>query len=337
MDYDFTSRERDFGRVVLAVTLDKKRMAERIIIGRTDEVRRQLDGKSGEVYYDETRPLGSLLLTLEGDKKNAWNEQGAVLRESFDNEYGRWEMTAPVSDYLRGKYETGEPSAMFAAIRTWDDYLNCYYMNHGDNILTDKLFMLYRPFDIYANNKPWKLNAASAVMTDAVRDGESGVELWYPMAKRPFETVVAGSSLLPIISYYLHRIEEWRYVFQRCKVCKTFFLARSRHYELCSAQCRKVQAVEAKREYDERVKGDELEKKYEATYHYWYNQQRRLKKNADPERLAAFDIAFRAFRKEAVRRKGLVKREKAKLEDFKNWLFVQQGEVDRLMGKLMQR
>lgn len=34
MEYDFTSRERAFGDVVFTLTLDKKRMKERIIIGR---------------------------------------------------------------------------------------------------------------------------------------------------------------------------------------------------------------------------------------------------------------------------------------------------------------
>jgi hypothetical protein len=333
MTYDFTSRERDFGRVVLAVTLDKKRMAERIVIGRTDEVRWRLDGRGGEVYYDETRPLGSLLLTLEGDKKNAWNEQGAALRESFGNKSGRWKITAPVSEFLRGKHDSVEPSAVFAATRTWEDYLNCYNMKNGDDILTDKLFVLYRPFDIYAHNKPWKLNSASAVMTDAVRDGESGVELWYPVVKRPFETVVATSSLLPIISYYLHRIEEWRFVFQRCKVCKGFFLARSGHYELCSDKCRKVQAVEAKREYDERVKGSSLEQLDEAAYFYWYNRLRKLRKTANHEKAAAFAEGFNTFRKEKTRRKGLVKSGEMKESDFFGWLAVQQGVADGLVGE----
>ena len=34
-------------------------------------------------------------------------------------------MAVPVSNFLRLKYESGEPPAMFAAIRTWEDYLNC--------------------------------------------------------------------------------------------------------------------------------------------------------------------------------------------------------------------
>ena len=33
MDYDFTRRERDFGRIVFALTIDQKKMKERIVIG----------------------------------------------------------------------------------------------------------------------------------------------------------------------------------------------------------------------------------------------------------------------------------------------------------------
>jgi len=128
MDYDFTSREREFGRVVFAITLNKKRMTERIVIGRSDDARMRLDNGGGRVYYDEVRPLGSLAVSFEADKSGEWNKHGITLRESYGKavprEAARWKMAAPVSEYLRGKYENGEPSAMFAAIRTWEDYLN---------------------------------------------------------------------------------------------------------------------------------------------------------------------------------------------------------------------
>ncbi|MCL2615974.1 MAG: hypothetical protein FWD30_04150, partial [Dehalococcoidia bacterium] len=105
------------------------------------------------------------------------------------------------------------------------------------------------------------------------------------------------------------------------------------HYELCSDACRKEQAVTAKREYDERAKGDRLEQLDEAAYYYWYNRWRKLKKGnaANPERAAAFKVAFDDFRKEAVRRKADVKRGDIRLNDFACWLISQQDEADRLM------
>ena len=122
-------------------------------------------------------------------------------------------------------------------------------------------------------------------------------------------------------------------MFQRCKVCGRDFVARSRHYELCSDGCRKKQAAEAKREFDERAKGNRLEQLYDAAYYYWYNRLRKLRreKAANPEKAAAVGEAFKAFRKEAVKRKAEVKCVKMKLNDFSSWLIEQQNEFDRLM------
>lgn len=204
-----------------------------------------------------------------------------------------------------------------------------------------------KPFAVYSEYKPWREDSAEA-LSKVTLDGESAVELWYlnrltePRAKRSagsagkqvLECIVTSASLMPVIAYYLHKIDEWRYVFQRCKVCGKYFLARSRHYELCSDECRKKQAVEAKREFDERVKDDRLEQLDEAAYYYWYNRLRKLKrgKNADPEKAMAVSVAFKAFRKEAVKRKAEVKRGGVKLAEFSSWLMVQQDAVDALMG-----
>jgi len=350
MGYDFTSKQRDFGRVVFALTLDRKRMTERVVIGRTDEARRCLEQGAGDVCYDETRPLGSLLLSFESDKKGEWNKHGLTLRESYGKtfpfEAERWKKSAPVADWLTAKYKSDEPSAVFAAIRTWEEYLICFKLNHGADLLTDKLSMLYKPFAIYSEYKPWRDEAAAA-LSNALRDGESNVELWYleqpddkPVKrksiltqKQRFEVIAASSSFLPVIFYYLNKLNEWRFVFQECKVCYNDFLARSRHYELCSDDCRKKQAASAKREFDERAKGDKLEQLDEAAYYYWYNRLRKLRKGkaANPEKAATFKAEFDKFRKEAVRRKAAVKQGEMKESDFSNWLFRQQNEADRLM------
>ena len=45
-------------------------------------------------------------------------------------------------------------------------------------------------------------------------------------------------------------------------------------------------------------------------------------------------MAFDDFRKEALRRKADVKAKKMERQDFRDWLFRQQIEADRLMDKL---
>jgi hypothetical protein len=301
-------------------------------------VRQRLESKTGEVYCDATRPLGSLLFSFEGDKTGEWSRNGIILSDSYGKifplEAERWSMAAPVLDFLFEKYKSGEPSAVFAAIRTWENYLNCFNMNHGAGVLSDRLAMLYKPFCIYADCKPWRKETAAA-LPNAWRDEESQVELWYPVAKRTLETVVTASSFLPLIFYYLHKIREWQLVFQYCKVCGKNFLARSRHFELCSAACRKQQAVIAKREFDERAKDNRLEQLDEAAYYYWYNRLRKLRKGkaANPDAEEIFKSAFDEYRKEAVQRKGAVKRGESRLADFADWLVLQQNEADRLMDE----
>jgi hypothetical protein len=351
MKYDFASRNRDFGRIVFALTLDRKKLTERIIIARSNEARLRLEKDAGDVYYDEVRPLGSLLIGFESDKTGEWNKNAFILRDSYGKSIprmaSRWKHAAPANHYLRGKAETDEPSALFAAARTWDEYLNCFNLNHGADLLIERLAMLYKPFSVYADYRPWQENAAET-LSRATLDGESAVELWYlgrigerhakraasPVGKRVLECVVASVSLTPVIAYYLHKVEEWRYVFQQCKVCGKDFLARSRHYELCSDDCRKKQAMESKREFDERAKDDRLEQLDEAAYQYWYNRLRKLKKgkNANPEKAAVVGATLKAFRKEAVKRKGEVKRGVIKFAEFTGWLVKQQDVVDALMA-----
>lgn len=371
MDYDFGKQGRGMGKIVFALALDRKKMTERIVIGEIGETRRHLEDGTGSIYFDRTRPLGALLIDFESDTGMEWNRNLMRLSESYGKAVPfaaeRWKMAAPAADFLRGKCADGEPSAMFSAIRTWEEYKHCFYLNHGADMLIRRLSSLYRPFFLYERNRPWQDQAAAA-LSQVLRGEEAAVELWYPALKRSFEYVVASTSFLPVIAYYLHKIEEWGFVFQRCKVCGKDFVARSRHYELCSDGCRKKQAAEAKREFDERAKGDRLEQLYEAAYYYWYNRLRKLKREKaakkrvptksvdfvgrggateradngslpplehsevrDDDKAAAVGEAFKAFRKEAVKRKGEVKCGKMKLNDFSSWLIEQQNKVDRLM------
>ena len=336
MIYDFSKHERGFGKTVFVLTLDRKKMTERIVIGEMSETHRHLRNGAGEVYYDQTRPLGQLLLNFEADKDRQWNVNAMQLHESygktfpFENE--RWKIAAIVSDFLSNRYKSGEPSAMFAAIRTWEEYLNCYNLNHGTDLLIQRLSLLYRPFFLYSEYKPWQ-EEMSAALSQAIHDGESQVELWYPVNKRPFECVIAYSSLQPLIFYYLHKINDWNFVYQKCKICGKFFLARSRHYELCSNECRRIQAIQAKQEFNERAKENDYEQKHDNAYQYWYNRLRRLKreKNPDIDKIKTVSEAFRIFKKEAVKHKNMVKLGKMKPKEFSDWLFSQQIEVDKLM------
>jgi len=337
MDYDFSKRERGLGKTVFALILDRKKMTERIVIGEMSETRRHLENGVGEVYYDQTRPLGQLLLSFEADKDREWNVNAMRLFESYGKtfpfESERWKIAAPVSDFLNAKCKSGEPSAMFAAIRTWEEYLNCYNLNHGADLLIQRLNLLCRLFSVYGEYKPWQKQAAA--LSQAIHDGESQVELWYSVSKRPFECVVTSASFQPLIFYYLHKVADWGFVYQKCKICGEYFIARSRHYELCSDDCRRVQGVNLRREFEERIQENDYEQKHDNAYQYWYNRLRRLKraKIPDTDKIKIVSETFKVFKKEAVKRKGMVKLDKTKAKDFIDWLLKQQIVVDKLMEK----
>ena len=84
--YDFKSREKQWGRIVFALSLNLERMNERIVIGEAGEVRRLLNGGDGEVYYDEVCPLGSFFSVLKQTRSAngmpTWQFCGKVGQES---------------------------------------------------------------------------------------------------------------------------------------------------------------------------------------------------------------------------------------------------------------
>jgi hypothetical protein len=294
------------------------------------------------VYYDEVRPLGSLLLTFESDPNGDWNKRHLLLRESYGKEKllriaktARWGMVAPVQEFLQSKYASGEPSAMFAAVRTWDEYINPLNEKAKTaDAFTGKLHMLYKPFQIYAKYKPWH-ELAVKDLSVAIPGEESAVELWYPVKKRMFETVVTSSSFLPLIFYYTHKIKEWGYVFQQCKICDAYFLARSRHYELCSNECRRKQAAIRKYEHEERYKDDDATAAYDRTYYHWYNRLKKLRKGklANPEHEALFSAELKKFCAEGKMLKTAVQNRKMAYKDYSTWLAQQANLADDLMDK----
>lgn len=333
MDYDFTRREAQFERTVFVLTLNRKAMTERIVIGEAGEARRRLERSTGEVFYDESRPLGTLLFRLEADPDRQWNRNAMFLHESYEKlrQTERWKLAEPTRLFLLGKYKGGEPATLYAALRTWDEYLNCYNLNHGPDLFLQRTSLLYRPFFLYGEHWPWQEEAGTV---QPLHDGESQVELWYPVGKWPFECVVAFASLQPVIFYYLQRIREWGLHVMQCGVCGRDFLAPTKRYEYCSDECRKARMAKAKREFDKRAKGDRLGQHGEAAYNHWYNHLRRLKRgNADPEKLAAFQAAMGIFRSEAKRRKDAVKRGELDFSEYTGWLVAQYDEADRLAGE----
>ena len=160
----------------------------------------------------------------------------------------------------------------------------------------------------------------------------AGLDLWFPDNRRTEECVSAYASLYPLITYYLNRLNDWGLCFRRCKVCGKYFLAKSQRYELCSDKCRKAQALQNKREFDERSRENNYDLLYKNECQNWRNKINRVKNTAGfpADRLEKIQASFSDFKKEALQRKKAVKTGTASPKEFADWLYQQSNVIVEL-------
>ncbi len=139
-------------------------------------------------------------------------------------------------------------------------------------------------------------------------------------------------SLYPLLIYYLNRLHDWGLCFRKCKICGKLFLASSLRYELCSEKCKKKQALQNKREFDERARENNYDLYYKNACQGWRNKINKVKKmdGFPPDRLTEIQSAFESFKKEALQRKNAVKKGTASINEFRSWLLQQDGRIARL-------
>ncbi|MCL2634982.1 MAG: hypothetical protein FWD34_10800, partial [Oscillospiraceae bacterium] len=133
--FEFTNDNRGLTNTVFMLTLDKKKRTERVIIGEAGAIKLQLERNVGDVLYDKTRPLGRLLLDFEADPDKEWQLNASYMADNFAG----WTPTKnvkskalkPYIDFLQQKYENSEPTAMFAAVKTWEIYWQHYSGKDG--------------------------------------------------------------------------------------------------------------------------------------------------------------------------------------------------------------
>ena len=79
-----------FERILIVLTLDRKKMKEWILIGEEQQIRFRLNGnQNAEVLCYMTRPLGTFLINFERDTDRAWNLYGlSPLRQALHS--NRW-------------------------------------------------------------------------------------------------------------------------------------------------------------------------------------------------------------------------------------------------------
>ena len=128
------------------------------------------------------------------------------------------------------------------------------------------------------------------------------------------------------------KMNDWGICFRQCKACGKYFLAKSQRYELCSDKCRKAQALQNKREFDERARENNYDLLYKNECQNWRNKINRVKNTAGfpADRLEKIQAAFSDFKKEALQRKKAVKTGTASPKEFTDWLYQQSDIILKL-------
>lgn len=149
----------------------------------------------------------------------------------------------------------------------------------------------------------------------------------------PFGAGSAAGSSYPLITYYLNRLNDWVLYFRKCKVCGRIFLAKSQQYELCGDKCKKKQALQNKRKFDEKARKNNYDLLYKNECQNWRNKINKAKKTIGfpADRLKEMLTAFEAFKKEALQRKKAVKEKTASPKKFTNRLYQQSNVIVKLM------
>ncbi len=82
----------------------------------------------------------------------------------------------------------------------------------------------------------------------------------------------------------------------------------------------------------EKAKELSYERQHKNAYMYWYNKVKKLEKEAPgTEKLKTVQAAFAQFRQENAKRKTAVKEGRLAEKEYIDWLYRQQGGIDRLM------
>ena len=340
----FIRKDPDPASYIFVLTLDRKKMKERVLIGLEEDIRKRLLGdKEAPVHVDALRPLGSLIINFENDPENTWYRIALhpLYAALHSNRWKQPGLEQIASSFLKEKFLSGDPVKMFASYKLWNDYLIARQPRDRDSASKVFLSLDLRLINAFERGKllDYDAHSDSLVAIDPIQNigfsayqEDSRLELWYPDIHQPYECVSTSNSFRPLITYYLTRLHEWGFCFRTCKLCGKIFLAKNKRYDLCSEVCRKKQALQNKRDFDQRAKENNYDHQYKNESQNWRNQINRVKKNPSfpPERIEQIESVYADFRKEALRRKKLVKEKKTSPKEFSDWLYQQSSVIMKL-------
>ena len=323
MEYHFKRQDVLLDPVIFALFLDHKGGKERILIGAELEIETALRGANSNIYYDRTRPLGTLLADFQQDTDDQWMEQGftPLWNALHTNRFHQPDLEHTSTEYLTRQYQSENPLSMYAAIRLWNGYLRARLPRNRDLAAEGFRADLMRLLPMFHSFTPKALRSRSFMDDARISETSLKLDIWYPRIAG-MEFVTGYASFLPIFLYYHNRLKEWGLYFRECKVCGRPFLAKSQKYGICSDTCRKLQNRQNKRNFDARAKENNYDRIYKNECQHWRNLIHKAEKTPDfpQERLSAMKSAFEDFKKEALVKKAEVKNGGLDFGEFEGWI-----------------
>ena len=125
MEYHFERQEITGDRVLFSLSLDKKSGKERILIGTETEIIKRLWGDSdAKIYYDEVNPIGTLFINKRQDGTD-WTDRGfmPLWNALHTTRWKQPELERSAASFCTDMYQSGDPFAIYTAIRLWGGYL----------------------------------------------------------------------------------------------------------------------------------------------------------------------------------------------------------------------
>lgn len=333
---------------ILALTLDKARGRERIVIGEECQVRRQIENRGGEVIYDAEWPLGEFLFSHEKQLDKDWNAEVIFpLRKALSTAVGRKEHETSAWEYLAEKVKFNDPICIFTAhqCRSWYGENNTILGSEKSAEQFEHLTMgLTRSFKkiLWGEEKNYSVDQVMERMEQYTRingdEKDTQARIWYPGKRRNAEYLIVENSFVPAIWYYLNHLRDWELCFCKCCVCGKIFLAPSRHYSLCSEACRKEKNRQNKREFDARARANKYDVDYKNAYQRMHNRMNSLWKTDgfSKKQLEQVEAGLKAFCAAAVQKKKIIKTPE-EYKAFVDWLFEQERAFEKLCEEMVEQ
>ena len=211
-------------RIAFALTLDRKKMKERIMVGEASQIFFSLNGNmDAELLCDVTRLLGTFLIDFENDIQGDWNRFGIMPLYNALH-VNRWKqpgLEQQAGDFLREKYATLDPVRQYAAVRVWNEYLKTREYRERDAAseqFVSRMGRLTAAFlsPIFQNRNQVLFDEdtgrarrfeLSADFFKQVSMEDSRIEMWYPGGGNPqTECAAVYDSFYPMIAYYANRL-----------------------------------------------------------------------------------------------------------------------------------